>query len=410
MNPIKNNIALLIGCFCSLCAFSQLDTYDYKMEVSPTEDLWHSIALPDAVFDVVSQNMNDIRLYGITENDTLEAPYILKVGFGDFHSKYVDSKVLNITSNEKGYYFTYEVPTQEVINLIKLDFSNKNFDWKVILEGSQNQNEWFTILDDYRILSIQNAQTDYKFSDLSFPDAKYLYYRILIKTQEKPELKAARIIVDVKSKDKFHEFPVNHLEVKEQNKQTVVDIDLKKRLPLSHLTINISDEIDYYRNFSIKYLSDSIQTEKGWRYNYREIYYGTLNGIEKNEFTFPTTLAQKLRVHIQNNDNQPLTIAGVSAKGYVHELYARFSKPATYFLAYGKTNDRKPEYDITQTASKIPKNLSALTLGYSEKIPKKQIATVAPLFENKLWLWLVMGSIIVVLGGFTFKMMQKKST
>lgn len=408
MNHIKNKISLLLGCFCSLCALAQLDTYDYKMQLSAVDDLWHSIELPEAVFGEVSQNMNDIRLYGVTESDTLEAPYLLKVGFGDFQSKAVDFKILNKTSNAKGYYFTYEIPTTEAINHIRLDFENKNFDWKVVLEGSQNQNEWFTILDEYRILSIQNEQTDYTFSTLDFPDAKYRYYRILIKTQEKPKLSNARIIVDKKSKDRFTHFTFSNLEVSQKGKKSILDIDLKKRLPVSHLKINISDKIDYYRNFTLEYLADSVQTEKGWRYSYREIYYGTLNGIEKNAFTFNTTLTQKFRVSIENNDNQPLTIAGVSAKGYVHELHARFSKPATYYLAYGKATDRKPQYDIRQAGVKIPTELSPLTLGAVQKTPKKAVAIQAPLFENKLWLWLIMGVVILVLGGFTMKMMQKK--
>lgn len=408
MNHIKNKISLLIGCFCCLSAFAQLDTYDYKMQVSADDDLWHSIELPEAVFSTVSQGMYDIRLYGVTESDTLEAPYILKSGFGDYHGKVIDFKVLNKTSNAKGYYFTYEIPTSEAINLIRLDFENKNFDWKIVLEGSQNQNEWFTVLDNYRILSIQNEQTDYTFNTLNFSDAKYRYYRILIKTQEKPELSHARIIVEKKSKDRFQEFAVTHMIANNKYNQTILDIDLKKRLPVSHLKMNVSDEIDYYRKLSIEYQSDSVQTEKGWRYFYDEIYYGTLNSIEQNEFTFNTTLAQKFRVTIDNNDNQPLTFAGVSAKGYVHELVARFSKPATYYLVYGKAKDRKPEYDLVQAKAKIPKELTTLTLGVVQKIPKKAVAIQAPLFENKLWLWLIMGVIILVLGGFTLKMMQKK--
>lgn len=408
MNQIKNKLSLLLGCFCSICVFAQLDTYDYKMQLSSVDSLWHTVELPEAVYGVISQNMNDIRLYGVTENDTLEAPYLMKVGEGDYKRKVVDFKILNKTSNAKGHYFTYEIPTIEPINLIRLDFENENFDWKIILEGSQNQNEWFTILDDYRILSIQNEQTDYTFNTLKFPDAKYRYYRILIKTLEKPELSNARIIVDKKTKDKFEQFTVFNLEVTQKGKKSILDIDLKKRLPVSYLKINISDETDYYRNFTVEYLLDSVQIEKGWRYNYRELFYGTLNGIEKNEFTFNTTLAHKLRVHIENNDNQPLIIAGVTAKRYVHELHARFSKPATYYLAYGKTNDRKPQYDIVQAGVKIPSELSVLNLGKAQKIPKKAVAIQAPLFENELWLWLVMCLVILVIGGFTIKMMQKK--
>lgn len=405
---MKNKLLLFFGCFSCALAFGQLDTYDHKMEVSGIEDQWHKLELPDSVFEEVSQSMNDLRIYGVTETDTIEAPYILKVGASKHLRKAIDFKVLNAASNSNGYYFTYEIPTTEAIDQIQLDFENENFDWRAILEGSQNQNEWFTLLDDYRILAIKNGQTDYSFTNLDFKNSKYRYYRVLIKSKEKPLIKTAKISIDSKIEGKFRDYTVSYMNINEDGKQTILDIDLKKRLPISSLKIDVSDEVDYYRSFTIAYLSDSLETEKGWRYNYRNLSSGTLNSIEKNEFTFPTTLAQRFRVTVQNQDNQPLQIESASARGYVHDLIARFTKPATYYLAFGKANVRKPQYDILQSATKIPANLSIVTLDEVQDIPKNELPTVAPLFENKLWLWLVMGVIILVLGGFTFKMIQKK--
>lgn len=405
---MKNKFLLFFGCLSGVLTYGQLDTYDHKMEVLGITDQWHKLELPDSVFEEVSQSMNDLRIYGITDTDTIEAPYLMKVGAEKQLRKAVDFKKLNEASNANGYYFTYEIPALEGIDQIQLEFENKNFDWKVVLEGSQNQNEWFTLLDDYRILSIKNAQTDYSFTNLDFPIANYRYYRILIKSKEKPVVKSAKVSVNSNIEAKYKDYMVSFMNIEEEGKKTILDIDLKNRLPISFLKINISDELDYYRPFTIAYLSDSVETEKGWRYDYHNLSSGTLNSIEKNEFVFPTTLARKFRVTVQNNDNEPLQIESASAKGYVHELIARFAKPATYYLAYGKAHARKPQYDISQAATKIPADISALTLGESQDIPKKETPTVAPLFENKLWLWLVMGVIILVLGGFTLKMMQKK--
>src|SRR5690606_40823506 len=62
--------------------------------------------------------------------------------------------------NESGYFFTFEMPAREPINQLYLQFKEKNFDWKIRLEGSHDQQEWFTIADDYRIVSISNQLTD----------------------------------------------------------------------------------------------------------------------------------------------------------------------------------------------------------------------------------------------------------
>ena len=119
-------------------------------------------------------------------------------------------------------------------------------------------------------------------------------------------------------------------------------------------------------------------------------------------------MAQKIRITLQNYDNEALTIESAQLKGYTFKLISRFNKPAQYYLAYGKANARKPQYDITQSISKIPLHPKKLALGEVQNIPKKEIPTVSPIFENKIWLWVAMGIIMLVLGGFTLKMMQKK--
>ena len=133
-----------------------------------------------------------------------------------------------------------------------------------------------------------------------------------------------------------------------------------------------------------------------------------MNSIEKNEFTFESVLASRLKVSIENQDNQPLDIKDASVKGYVHELIARFAEKGNYYLAYGNEQANIPVYDIVNTMNNIPISLISLSLGNEVSIPKKATDKISPLFENKIWLWAVMGIIIIVLGGFTLKMMSKK--
>ncbi len=405
---IKTKILFIVGCLLATFTFGQLDSYNYKIPLSNINGQWHKIELSDAIFNNINQNMHDIRIYGITANDTVEAPYVWKISALKNEKKTINFKSLNTSSNTKGYYFTYEIPTNKTINQIKLAFKNDNFDWKLTLEGSQHQNEWYTILRDYRILSIKNQQTNYAFTDINFPASKYRYYRLHIATKEKPIIQNVTITIDNKSTAQYHNYPITYLDIKEENKQTVLDIDFKRRLPLSYLKLAITDEIDYYRPCTIQYLADSVKTAKGWRYQYRNLRNETLHSLEESAFHFPTTITQKLRLTIHNDDNEPLTIEGATAKGYKHTLIARFNKPATYYLVYGNKNGQKPQYDITHGISKIPSTISQLKLGATQPIEKKPPPTTTPLFENKMWLWLIMVAVIVVLGGFTLQMMQKR--
>jgi hypothetical protein len=231
----------------------------------------------------------------------------------------------------------------------------------------------------------------------------------LIDSKEKPELTFASIVRHQFSNESYRDFTIKNILVNEnqQLKQTEVDIDLQMPVPISKINFNISANFEYYRPFTVKYLADSFITEKGWKYNYQELTNGTLNSIEENDFKFNSTTVQKLKILIHNQNNQALTIDSIQIKGYVHELIARFTSPATYFLTYGNNQSTAPNYDIKRFKEKIPKNLNTLELSNEQIIQKEKVKINTPLFQNKFWLWLVMGIIILLIGWFSIKMISK---
>jgi hypothetical protein len=392
-------------------AFGQLGEFKYKRELKGISGQWHKIVLPDSVFGKISNDLNDIRIFGLTaEKDTIETPYFLRLAKETVSANEIVFKTLNSTRNEKGYYFTFEIPTSEAINQIDLDFKQDNFDWRIKLEGSQNQNDWFTVLENYRILSIKNEIEDFQFTKLTFPSSKYQYFRLQIESKEKPELTSAGISRQEISEANYQDHSIKKIDKKEikDSKQTEIDIELNMPAPVSFLNIEVNNSFDYFRPITVKYLTDSIKSEKGWSYVYHTLTTGTLNSINKKGLKFNSTIVQKLKIIIENKDNQPLTIEGILLKGYVHELTARFTEKATYFLVYGNENANKPDYDIERFPDNVPKMLSELELGNELEIAKEEAPKKTALFENKIWLWVIMGLIVLVLGWFSIKMMRKE--
>lgn len=405
---MKHLRILLLLFLCPLALLAQLRDYDHKIPLTETTETWHSVTLPNTVFASVKDDFSDIRVYGITEKDTVEVPYVLRSSGPTGIEDILDFKLMNSTSNASGYFYTYAVPVNQPINKIELSFENENFDWKITLEGSQDQKQWFTVVEDYRLLSIKNGQTNYSFTDLTFPNAQYAYYRIHIKTMDIPKLKSSSIILNKRVGGTYVDYPVEDINISQAGKTTQIDVDLKGRFPISYLKINAADDYDFYRPISVSHISDSVKTEKGWKYSYRNLFTSTFTSLEEKGFSFGNTLLGKLRIRIQNYDNPPLNIESVDIKGYSYELIGRFTQPTNYYLVYGNSNAYAPKYDLQQTGFELPKNLSALKLGTAQKIDKPLIKTQAPLFENKWWLWGIMGLIILVLGGATLKMMKEK--
>ncbi len=407
MKPNNTLLLFFIILTTSFC-FGQMNSYSKKIELKGIENQWHTIQLPNEVLQNMNSNLTDIRVYGVTATDTIEAPYIHNVLKAIDANSFISFNLLNTVNNAKGYFYTYQVQENETINEIKLSFKDPNFNWLLTLEGSQNQQEWYTVLDDYRILSIMNDQTDYSFTTLKFSDANFKFYRLLIKSPEKPNLESVRIFKKAKMAPQYRDYSVKSFNVSQEEKNTIINIDLKNRAPLNLVELSVDDKIDYYRPITIQYLVDSVKTDKGYHYNYRTMATRTLSSFEENSFQLPGTIAQKLRIIVSNNDNQPLKFSNINLKGYLHNLTTRFTEPATYFLVYGKTNDKAPSYDIAKTSNSIPENISSLQLGNTVNIPKPTIETTPPLFENQWWLWSILGVIILLLGYFTIKMMKNE--
>ena len=394
------------------CSFGQTKQYNYKRELTGIKGEWNKIILPDDIFNKISRDFSDIRISSLNEKkDNIEAAYFLQIASENISIKEVVFDLINQSKNSDGYYFTFEIPAENSVNQIKLDFNQKNFDWKLNLEGSQNQQEWFSILEDYRIMSIKNTLANFEFTKVAFPNSKYRFYRLFIKSKIKPELLSAKILLNETNNGSYKKYIAKSTEIVEEKnkKQTLINVELNTPVPVCKLKIYAKNKFDYYRNVTIQELSDSFKTQQGWKYNYSNLISGTINSIENNGFGFNSTILKKLKIIIENQDNEPLQIDSVLVEGYIHELVARFTEPAKYYLTYGNNESTKPEYDIAHFKENIPATLNTLTMGEEVRIEKKPAKTFEPLFKNKLWLWAIMSIIIILLGWFSFKMMKQKS-
>ncbi|GGX10724.1 DUF3999 family protein [Aquimarina muelleri] len=391
---------------------AQINQYAYKSILPDVTDTWYAICLPNEVFGKVSSDLSDIRIYGITnKKDTIEAPYLLRLRSEKVSKKTIPFSVFNTTYNNKEASITLKIPSKEPINQIQLDFEEPNFDRLITLEGSQNLTEWYVVEKDYRILSIKNEFTNYQFTTVRFSKTLYNYFRIRIKSDKKPVLRSANVIIKEVDGADYQEYDVASFDTQNPKniKKTIIDLALKTAVPISSIYLQTEEDFDYYRPLSIKYLADSIQTQQGvWKPLYKELTSGVLSSVEKNIFPCRSTIAKKIRITIDNHDNQPLKINKVRVKGYKHELVARFTNPATYYLVYGNKKARKPVYDLNYLSTKIPKGLPVITPDKAQVIKFENTNTIKPLFMNKIWLWSIMLIVILVLGGFTLSMMKKK--
>jgi len=359
----------------------------------------------------LKSNLADIRIIGITENqDTIEVPFLPDDNLQKSVPKSIQFTILNQSEEKGNHYFTFQLAEKKAIQQLFLKFENKNFDWKVTLEGSQNQQQWFQILDNYRIVSLRNNGERYSFTRLDFSVSNYPFYRLKIPSGEKPILERVNIFESRKTKSEF--IPIENLQIKteqkKENNETIIYLKLPEIAPIHQITIPVKNDYDFHRQFSIEILKDSVKIKEKWTSQYQLIKHGTLSSFEKNDFTLKPTRTKNLRITIQNQDNQPLDFGKPILKAVQYSLTARFDQNADYQLLYGNPKARKPIYDLVNFRKNIPDNPTKISLGkpIAHQIPKAK--TTVPLFKNKKWLWAIMAIVVALLGYFTFQMMQSE--
>lgn len=401
------SLALTLISFTTI-SWGQWGGYHFQRQLSGIDTTWHRIELPNELFQHTQSDLSDLRIKGVTaEGDTIEAPYLLEWPDRSEQLAPETLEIINQSRRNGIFYATLVSEQTDPISEIQLDLTNKNFDWRIRLEGSQDQQSWFTLLDNYRILAFEGPDGKYRFSTLHFAASDYHYYRIAVPTDQHVELEEASQRVSLSAPAAYRSYPIAEQQIRENREQqrTEINLELPWPVPVSALELSVRDSFDYYRPIRIEVLTDSTKTEKGWSYHYTTAFRGTLSSLEESRFSFPYQLSRSIRVYVSNFDNAPLHLSQFLIEGQPPVLTVRFTEPADYSLLYGRPDAFPPQYDLVRFADKIPEAPTGLGLGPEVRL-RPAIPVQQPLFVHQAWLWVVLVAVIGLLGWYSLRMLS----
>ena len=138
---------------------------------------------------------------------------------------------------------------------------------------------------------------------------------------------------------------VDRVEQDAEKKSTMVYLHTHQE-PLDEFALKTPD-----RNFS-RMASVEIPIQRGTRTDWREIGRGTLRSVDFGNYhkhslavAFPEQRRGEYRLVIRNEDNPPLGIEGVAARGNVYQIVFLADAKETYRLGYGSQDAGQPRYD-----------------------------------------------------------------
>lgn len=383
--------------------------FRYKRNISGVhKEGWYDLPLPSGVYKDLNRDLTDFRLYSVSGHDTLELPFLLDIRKDEMRRETVHLPLFNESYRDGVLYLMFELKGSQKVNHLDLDFDEADYFGFVTLEGSEERQAWFEIAKDQRIVSIKKGTDDYTLSTLTFPVTDYRFLRVRVKSDTRLTFREASFAYEVTEPGAYSDIPLQwSMDSDKKNRQSFVEVRLHDHVPVNSIRVQADSTLDFYRSFRLEYVRDSARTEKGWIKQYSTLYEGHLTSYTPNFFKFPWKLAKEIRLVIHDRDNSPLTIQRISATGPDVRVIS-YLKPGNNLVLYGADGVRPAAYDLAYFEDKIPDALLGAHFGPAKEILAMETET-KPLFENKIWLWSIMGLMIGGLGFFTLKMMKPKA-
>jgi hypothetical protein len=266
----------------------------------------------------------------------------------------------------------------------------RNFEKQVTVSGSQDQQSW-TILAEAKPVFDYSKFIDLRNSRVEFTAGQYSFYKIEISNiTESHQSPLVQIVKETKdgalasevektsfTKEDFRIEKMEFLEKLEsilesdrvmrpyavQNlvitnlakaKTTVVTFDTPS-VPLTELQI-LTPQVNFSRSLSLEGRNDEMERRETGTVTpaWQPIASSTISRIDIGKFQQTSTSLslgsakrfRHYRLTIYNLDSPPLDIAGMEAKGEVHEALFFCEPSRTYRTFYGAKDQPMPRYDI----------------------------------------------------------------
>ncbi|MGR9105349.1 MAG: DUF3999 family protein [Gammaproteobacteria bacterium] len=371
----------LIFTIASASAFDFSRTIEFP---SSEQEEFLSIHLDSALYDHTRNGFPDIRLIDAAR---VETPFLidkLRSQRSKSVRRHQDARIVSLQQSENGAIeillrLNDDAPPAEGLSL---NTPLVNFEHRVRVFGSADGKSWHSLLEDGLIYDYSRF-IDLSNREIALPANPYRWLKVRVEEpvqsyesenleltrewqhgqqqghRESLNIRRVPLRIDrigywyseVQARpavDTLLDYPVAGFNVvqDEDKKRTLIEITTRRE-PLTAFIIQ-SDQ----RNFSRRAIVEIPDTAQGIRSGWRQIGEAKLQRIsfralhrEHLRVAFPEHREQQYRIVIQNDNNPPLEVGGVRARGKAYRLLF-FAEPGkTYGLEYGDDSAPAPVYD-----------------------------------------------------------------
>lgn len=403
---MKNSRYILLLTITLLLPALCVAQFRYKSEIPDVKQSgYYHILLSSDVLSAANDQLSDIRL---KDEKGEEIPYILRVERG--REEESSFEYFTLTENE---YNTTDSAVHVIIDnngrnmLCQFCITMRAADVQkhITISGSDDGKMWYIVKQKTTApLSIGSPEAGRETMVVNFPEGNYRYYKMVINAAQGGAIQVESVgkYKYTEVLGKYTEIPLAQFSQKDSsNKKTYLYFHA---LDKSYFVDKMYFEVAY-RSFYKRTASLMSRTSDYPVFRSFELLFDNPNTV-----WIGAKVDSSMVIEIENNDNPPLAISGITIFQLHRHLTVYLEEGKHYTLYYGENQPVvNPAYDLVHFEEKIPKNLPVLELGEAQAIDQQTEVQKAPsFFERPLFLWLVIGVVGALLLWMCYQILRKK--
>lgn len=384
------------------------------------------VTLDDEALEASRADLADLR---IVDRNHQEVSCVVSPRRGSVRETIWTSRILNRSSLPGGAARAdLEFDGKQTRNLLRVETAGESFRRRVMVQGSDDGVAWATLVEDswiYRVPATVGA-AGARLEEVTLPENDYRRLRVTVFPM--PDEKRPVTLVATTARRSIAIPPetiplrVSFSVATDPNtKTTSIDIDFGYR---NARPLEVSFEFEE-KAFSRAYrvygrpeersiiergrteTGDRIEqeVETSWRPFGSGVFLRTSHGdaggnpIDDARIALQGEAARFLRVTLEDQDNRPLRLRGVTAKALVHRLVFPLRPGGAYVLYYGNPTATRPSYDLPDLLPDLDRKPPvAARLGPVTTNPSHEARRETPFSERSPWtLWAVVAAAVAVL-------------
>lgn len=388
ISKMKSSRLILVLLLLANTLMAQQFKKTAKLSGIKTDGL-HAIAISPQIRSFSNVDLSDVRLFGADNN---EVPYyILKNARNTTSSNFEEYPIISKEIKpQKASIIIIENTGGNLLDQIVLNIANSNLLKICDISGSNNQKEWFGLLDKYQLSGLENPTSTSIFVNINLPKSNYHYLKFQFQDSTTAPINVLKIgnFKQASVSQQLLYLKADFIKHSTNTEQKRTQINLRFNQPqiIENIVFKVAKPNFYNRKARI--LANRTLLKK---HNKKEHYQETLaqfelNSNRDNNFELPQLFEKEITIEIDNQDNPALEITSIDLAQLPVYLVADLKTNQNYTLKTGDATLSAPSYDLANNANSNLPTASFSELNTIENQHSTQ-NTNTSFWQNKYFLW-----------------------